>query len=57
MKRTESSGLPTVLDEKKSSGLIELSLRTTDSNLLVSTAHISMVGEPEKSGCYVLYKL
>lgn len=53
--KIESTGLPTILDEKKSSRFIELSLRTTGSRLLVSAAHISMVGDGSRFGCEVYY--
>lgn len=55
MKTTESSGLPTILDEKKNSRLIELSLRTTGSRLLVSPAHISMVGDDLAEGSCIFF--
>jgi len=55
MKTTESTGLPTILDEKKSSRFIELSLRTTGSRLLVSAAHISMVGDDLAKGSCIFF--
>lgn len=53
--KIESTGLPTVLDEKRSSGLIELSLRTTGRRLLVSTAHILMVGDDLDEGSCIFF--
>lgn len=59
MKTTESTGLPTIVDEeirkKKNSGFIELTLKSTGDRVLFSLAHISLVTEPERSGCDVYY--
>lgn len=57
--KIESTGLPTIVDEeirkKKNAGFIELTMVSTGGRVLFSLAHISLVVEPEKSGCYVLY--
>ena len=55
MKTTESTGLPTVLDEKKNSGFIELTLKSTGGRALFPLARISLVAEEERSGCDVYY--
>ena len=57
--KIESTGLPTIVDEeirkKKNSGFIELTLKSTGDRVLFSLAHISLVTEPERSGCNVHY--
>lgn len=55
MKTTESSGLPTVLDEKKNSPFIELTMMTISRRVLFPLAHISLVAEGARSGCDVYY--
>lgn len=55
MKTTESTGLPTVLDEKKNAPFIELTLKATGDRVLFPLAHILLVAECARSGCEVYY--
>ena len=55
--KIESTGLPTVLDEKKNSPFIELTLLSNSNSwrALFSLAHISLVVEGVGAGCYIHY--
>ena len=55
MKTTESTGLPTILDEKKNSPFIELTMMAIPMRVLFPLAHILMVAEGARSGCEVYY--
>lgn len=55
MKTTESTGLPTILDEKKNSPFIELTMRAIPRRVLFPLANISLVVEGGRYGCEVYY--
>lgn len=59
MKTTESTGLPTIVDEeirkKKNSGFIELTMMAIPRRVLFPLANILLVAEGARSGCDVYY--